>query len=112
MAHMPLNYSTDGGDKLHIGGTLEVGDGATVTGLADISAIPTAAADTLGCVKVGGGLSIADGVLSVDMCTPAANQAASTADTVVKLKNDFNTLLAALKAAGLMEADSDSEGGK
>ena len=43
---------------------------------------------------------------------PAVNQAASTADTVVKLKNDFNTLLAALKAAGLMEADSDSEGGK
>lgn len=105
MAHMPLNYSTDGGNKLHIGGTFEVGEGATVTGLTNISAIPTAAADTLGCVKVGDGLSIADGVLSVDMCTPAANQAASTADTVVTLKNDFNTLLAALKTAGLMEAD-------
>lgn len=106
MAYMGKNYSTDGGDKLVIGGTLEVGDGATVTGLTDISAIPTAAADTLGCIKVGDGLSIADGVLSVDM-EPAANQAASTADTVAKLKNDFNTLLAALKTAGLMEADSE-----
>lgn len=109
MAHMPLNYSTDGGNKLHIGGTLEVAEGATVTGLADISAIPIAAADTLGCVKVGDGLSIADGVLSVDMCTPAANQAASTADTVAKLKTDFNTLLAALKTAGLMEADASND---
>lgn len=106
MAYMGKNYSTDGGDKLVIGGTLEVGDGATVTGLTDISAIPTAAADTLGCIKVGDGLSIAEGVLSVDMCTPAANQAASTADTVAKLKTDFNALLEALKTAGLMEADS------
>ena len=105
MAHMPMNYSTDGGNKLHIGGTLEVGDGATVTGLTDIGAIPTASADTLGCIKVGDGLSIAEGVLSVDMCTPAANQAASTADTVAKLKTDFNALLEALKDAGLMASD-------
>lgn len=34
-----------------------------------------------------------------------ANQAASTADTVAKLKADFNTLLAALKTCGLMVAD-------
>ena len=34
------------------------------------------------------------------------NQADSTADTVAKLKTDFNTLLAALKTAGLMAADS------
>lgn len=35
------------------------------------------------------------------------NQAASTADTVVKLKADFNTLLAALKESGLMKADAE-----
>lgn len=35
------------------------------------------------------------------------NQADSTADTVAKIKTDFNTLLAALKACGLMEADAD-----
>lgn len=114
MAHMPKNYNTDGGDELVIGGKLTVKDGATISGfVAEVYNLPTAAADTLGGVKVGDGLAIADGVLSVDIdMEPAANQAASTADTVVKLKNDFNTLLAALKAAGLMEADSDSEGGK
>ena len=34
-----------------------------------------------------------------------ANQADSTATTIAGLKEDFNTLLAALKTAGLMEAD-------
>lgn len=33
MSHSSKNYSTDGGDKLVIGGTLEIADGATVTGL-------------------------------------------------------------------------------
>ena len=36
-----------------------------------------------------------------------ANQAASTADTVAKVVTDLNTLLAALKASGLMAADAD-----
>ena len=35
----------------------------------------------------------------------AENQADSTATTVVNLKEDFNSLLAKLKAAGLMAAD-------
>ena len=35
------------------------------------------------------------------------NQADSTADTVAKLKTDFNALLAALKASGLMAPDAD-----
>ena len=35
------------------------------------------------------------------------NQAASTADTVAKLKTDFNTLLSALKSCGLMKPDSE-----
>lgn len=33
------------------------------------------------------------------------NQPASTADTIAKLKTDFNALLDALKSAGIMEAD-------
>lgn len=110
MAYMPKNYSTDGGDTLHIGGKLEVGEGAEVTGLTDLGSIPVAAADTLGCVKVGAGLSIDEGVLSVDMSTPAANQAASTASTIAGLKDDLNTLIAALKTAGLMEADQVTPG--
>ena len=37
----------------------------------------------------------------------AANQADSTATAVAGLKDDFNALLTKLKAAGLMEADSE-----
>lgn len=42
--------------------------------------------------------------------TPAENQEASEATTVVALKEDFNSLLAKLKAAGLMTADDDTDG--
>lgn len=38
--------------------------------------------------------------------TPAAYQADSTATTVAALKDDFNALLAKLKAAGLMTAEA------
>jgi hypothetical protein len=41
--------------------------------------------------------------------TPAANQPSSTATTIALLKEDFNALLAALKAAGLMVADEVGE---
>ena len=37
--------------------------------------------------------------------TPAANLPASNASTIAALKDDFNALLSALKAVGLMEAD-------
>ncbi|MGV6875920.1 hypothetical protein ACUSIJ_24950 [Pseudochelatococcus sp. B33] len=33
MSYSSKNYSTDGGDKLVIGGALEIAEGATVTGL-------------------------------------------------------------------------------
>lgn len=39
--------------------------------------------------------------------TPAENQAASEATTVAALKEDFNSLLTKLKAAGLMTADTE-----
>ena len=58
-------------------------------------------------MKVGDGLSVeSDGTLSADGITPAANQADSEATTIATLKEDFNALLAKLKTAGLMEADS------
>ena len=38
--------------------------------------------------------------------TPAENQSESAATTVAALKEDFNTLLSKLKAAGLMTADT------
>ena len=106
MAHMPKNYKTDGGDTLVIGGKLTVEEGATVEGLEAGPAyvLPAATSETLGGIKVGDGLSIADDVLSVDM-EPAANQADSTATELADLVSDFNDLLAALQAAGLMAAE-------
>lgn len=106
MAHASLNYMTDGGDKLVIGGTLAVESGATVEGLEAGPAyvLPAATASALGGVKVGDGLSIADGVLSVDM-EPAAAQADSTATELADLVSDFNDLLDALKAAGIMASE-------
>ncbi|MFR8032578.1 MAG: head fiber protein [Lachnospiraceae bacterium] len=69
------NYAEQGGDKWVIGGTLEIKEGATVTGL-PAAEIPQ-----------------------------AANQADSVATDVPTLVSDFNGLLAKLKAAGLMTAD-------
>ena len=80
------NYLTDGGDRLVIGGLLEILEGASVTGLPPAS-VSAATEETLGCVKL------------------AANQAASTATEVSGFVAEFNTLLAALKAAGIMAAD-------
>ena len=71
------NYTEQGGDKTVIGGELEFKEGARVSGL------PSSA------------------------LTPAAYQAASEATTVAGLKDDFNTLLAALKAAGFVASTND-----
>ena len=77
------NYATDGGDRLVIGGTLEVLDTATVTGLQTGYASP----ETAGSVF------------------QATNQTESAATTIADLKSDFNTLLQKLKDAGIMAAD-------
>lgn len=61
---------------------------------------------------IGGELVIEEGA-SVEglpsSFTPAEKQAASTAATVAALKDDFNTLLSKLKAAGLMVADTEPD---
>ena len=76
--HMTKNYNTDGGDRTVIGGTLEFKKGA------EVKDFP------------GGGSSA------------AKNQSTSTAGTIAALKNDFNSLLAKLKEAGMMEPDTVS----
>ena len=78
------NYTEQGGEITHIGGALVFDEGATVSGFPMDAATATA----IGGVK------------------QAANQADSTATSVADLKTDFNTLLASLKAAGIMVADS------
>jgi Head fiber protein. len=70
MSYTTKNYTTDGGDKTVIGGTLDIKEGAILLGL------------------------------------PQADyQADSTATTIAGLVTDFNTLLAGLKAAGLMKTE-------
>lgn len=114
-----LNYMEQGGEKLVIGGTLEIKEGATVTGLG-ADPLQPATADTLGGVKVGTGLSIDDGVLSADeidtatteaagLVLQAANVAASEAEDVAGCVTSINAILTALKAAGIMAADADPQ---
>lgn len=112
------NYMAHGGNELVIGGKLTILDGATVTGLADAEQLVPATEETLGCVKAAAKAETdtvpakigADGKLYVptypEGVTPAANQADSTATTMAALKDDLNALLAKLKTAGLMEADT------
>ena len=77
------NYLTDGGDRLVIGGILEILDTATVTGLQS----GYATEQTAGSVY------------------QATNQAASAATTISDLTSDFNALMQKLKDAGIMAAD-------
>ena len=81
-----LNYSTDGGDKLVINGTLEVNGVLSINDDAEVSGISldAATADTLGTIY------------------QAAEQEASAATDVASLVADFNGLLEKLKAAGIM----------
>ena len=113
--HNTKNYMAHGGGELVIGGKLTFLDGAEVEnfpggGGGGSYTLPKASASTLGGIKVGSGLTITDGVLSADGVTPAAAQADSEATTIAVLKEDFNTLLAALRAAGLMEAAASGGG--
>ena len=80
MSYNTKNYTEQGGEKTVIGGELEIKEGAQVTGLPSPSV------------------------------TPAAYQATSAATTVALLRDDFNTLLANLKAAGLVESEEHAAG--
>ena len=80
------NYFANGGNELVIGGKLTFLEGATVEG--------------------GEGLFDSE---TENTITPAAYQADSTASSYTALKEDFNALLAKLRAAGLMEATAPAE---
>jgi len=87
MSYNPKNYSADGGDRLVIGGTLEIESGATVTGaeLAASYTLPTATTSALGGVKQAA--AVAD-----------LGNEADLADVVAKI----NALLAAMRTAGAL----------
>jgi hypothetical protein len=126
MSYNTKNYTEQGGEKTVIGGTLEIKEGASVTGL---SADPllVATEETLGGVKAaaadeGDTVEIkigedgklyaptypTDATESVSgLVKMAAYQADSIAEDTATLVTDFNALLAKLKAAGLMAADEE-----
>lgn len=122
MSYNCKNYTEQGGEKTVIGGTLEIKEGATVIGMPDGTAytLPTAAAEALGGVKAaakseGDTVEVKVGTddklyvpayPTVPEIPVAANQAASV-ETTYPTVTEFNTLLASLKTAGLMEADGD-----
>ena len=113
------NYTEQGGEKTVIGGTLEILEGASVTGLPSAS-VSIATETTLGGIKAAAKTETdtvpakvgSDGILyvptypSVPEPSIAENQAASEATDTTGLLADFNTLLAKLKTAGLMAPDA------
>jgi len=123
MSYNTKNYTEQGGDKTVIGGTLEIKEGAIVTGLPSTGyTLPQAIAEALGGVKASPKLETdtveakigENGKLYVpgyptipetQTIPVAENQTASTAATVEALVTDFNALLAKLKSAGIMAAD-------
>ena len=84
--HITKNYFDHGGNELVIGGKLTFLEGATVEG--------------------GDGLFDSP---SENGTPPLEYQADSTASSNAALKEDFNALLAKLRAAGLMEATAPAE---
>ena len=118
MSYNSKNYTEQGGEKTVIGGTLEIAEGASVTGLS-ANPLLVATEETLGGVKAAAKevtdtvpVKIGeDGILYVPTypivpeIPTAANQVDSIATDTTGLVTDFNALLAKLKAAGLMVAD-------
>jgi hypothetical protein len=112
MTYNTKNYTEQGGEKTVIGGSLEIKEGASVTGLPS-SQISLATETTIGGIKAASKTETdtvlakigSDGKLYVQTYPVAANQVESTAEDVSTLLVDFNALLTKLKAAGLMEAD-------
>ncbi len=119
MSYNTKNYTEQGGEKTVIGGTLEIKEGASVTGL-PFPQISAANETALGGVKAA--LRTVTDTVPVKIGTdgnlyvpaypvvpeiPAAeNQSVSTADDIPGLLADFNALITKLKAAGLMTADA------
>ena len=125
MEYNAKNYMAQGGDRLVIGGTLEILEGASVTGL-PAAKVAVATETSLGGVlaaikaetdtveaKIGEDHKLyvppytlpAAEAAALGGVLLAANQAASTATELSGLVTEFNTLLAALKTAGIMAVD-------
>jgi len=109
------NYFTDGGNELVIGGKLSVLPEATVLGLNSSGQQLEPATETkLGGVKAAPKQTTdtvpvridQDGMLYVPTYHVAECLSASTATSIATLKEDYNKLLIALKAAGIMALET------
>ena len=92
------NYTDQGGAVTHIGGTLAIESGASVTGITTATIV-----DKLTSLDTDRALSANQGRILAERV--AANQAASVQASTPTV-TEFNALLTKLKAAGLMAADT------
>ena len=120
MSYSTKNYTEQGGEKTVIGGTLEIKEEAKIIGFPDFS-IPVATKTKLGGikaevksetdtveVKIGGDARLyVPAYPIIEEPLLAENQKDSTAENIEGLVTDFNALLNKLKAAGLMESDTE-----
>ena len=126
MSYNVKNYTEQGGEKTVIGGILEIKEGATVTGITATAAPASAAA--LGGIKAeartaGDTVEVKIDAASSKLYVPTypvlpeeatvevagiVKQATNVAAVVeAPTADDFNALLDALIAAGIMAAESD-----
>lgn len=117
MSYNTKNYTKQGGDETHFGGKVVFEEGVVVEG-GSFTAVPTATTEVKGIVKVGSGLSVtADGVLSANIPDAGANvkglvkQAEAVADAAgdAPTAEEYNALLAALRAAGIIATPEAAE---
>lgn len=100
------NYTEQGGEKTVIGGTLEIKDGASVTGMTTATIVDNVTStDTDKALSAKQGKVLNDKFATYLEANAAANQADSTAAILADLVTDFNALLLKLKTAGLMVDD-------
>lgn len=85
MDHITRNYHAHGGSEWVIGGKLIFLPGATVEGAEGLFDLPAAGEPILPCIP------------------------ASDATTVVALRESFNQMLAAMKAAGVMATGTEEQ---
>lgn len=112
------NYTEQGGDVTHFGGKVIFEEGCDVEG-GSFTEVKTASETEKGIVKIGAGLEVeTDGTLSVTP-TPDADpdtkglvkQAEAVADCAgdAPTAEEYNALLAALRAAGIIATPEATE---
>ena len=84
MATTARNFHAHGGSEWVIGGKLTFLPGATVEGAEDLLGLPAGKGNTVPCIRD------------------------SVAGTVAALREDFNGLLAVLRAAGILAAEEQT----